>query len=135
MNAPINAFAERVHAAMKDARLQSALEHLKEGFQIRRANAFSQLFDPEGLRVQANAIRASSLSRLDELLMQFESQVQANGGQVHWARDAAEGRAIVTQILKEAGAKTVTKGKSMVTEEIELNPHLESEGITPVETD
>src|SRR5215470_13235446 len=113
MNAPVKSFTERARAAMQDKRLQSSLDHLKEGFQVRRSNAFAQLFDPEGLRMQANAIRAASLSRLDELLLQFESQVEANGGQVHWARDAAEGRAIITRILKEAAAKTVTKGKSM----------------------
>jgi len=135
MNAPAKPFADRVHAALRDARLQSSLEHLKAGFQVRRADAFAQLSDPEGLRVQANAIRASALSRLDELLTQFEAAVQANGGHVHWARDAAEARAIVTRILKESGAKTVTKGKSMVTEEIELNAHLLAEGIEPIETD
>jgi hypothetical protein len=51
------------------------------------------------------------------------------------ARDANEARAIVTRILKDAGVKSVTKGKSMVTEEIELNAHLLAESITPVETD
>jgi L-lactate dehydrogenase complex protein LldF len=134
MNAPQN-FHERAHKALQDARLQSSLAHLKEGFQVRRANAFAELFDPEGLRTQANAIRSAALSRLDELLTQFEARVTANGGRVHWARDAQEARSVVTRILKDAGAKTVTKGKSMVTEEIELNAHLATEGITPVETD
>jgi L-lactate dehydrogenase complex protein LldF len=134
MNAP-QTFHERAHAALQDTRLQSSLVHLKEGFQVRRANAFAQLFDAEGLRTQANAIRAAALSRLDELLTQFEARVQGNGGQVHWASDANEARAIVTRILKDAGVKSVTKGKSMVTEEIELNAHLLAESITPVETD
>ena len=131
----MNAFPEQARSALKDGRLQHALEHLKEGFQVRRANAFAQLFDPEGLREQARLIRNAALTHLDELLLQFESKVQANGGHVHWARDAAEARDIVTRILKERGAKTVTKGKSMVTEEIELNPHLVREGIKPIETD
>jgi L-lactate dehydrogenase complex protein LldF len=69
------------------------------------------------------------------LLLQFEAQVQGAGGIVHWARDAAEAREIITRVLKECGAKTVTKGKSMVTEEIELNAHLAAQGIAPVETD
>jgi L-lactate dehydrogenase complex protein LldF len=128
-------FQQRAHTALQDARLQSSLAHLKEGFQVRRANAFAQLFDPEGLRTQASAIRASALSRLDELLTQFEAKVEATGGHVHWARDAAEARVLITRMLKEVGAKAVTKGKSMVTEEIELNPHLAKEGIAPVETD
>jgi L-lactate dehydrogenase complex protein LldF len=129
------AFPEAARAALKNARLQSALTHLKEGFQVRRANAFAALSDPEALREQGRAIRQSALSRLDELLLQFESAVQASGGLVQWARDAEEARQIVTRILKDAGAKRVTKGKSMVTEEIELNAHLAKNGIVPIETD
>src|SRR6202000_3370835 len=61
--------------------------------------------------------------------------VVARGGTVHWARDAGEARRLILAILQDAGAKTVTKGKSMVTEEIALNPFLEDNGIVPVETD
>ncbi len=128
-------FPEDARAALRNPRLQSALGHLKEGFQVRRANAFAALPDPEALREAGSAIREAALSRLDELLIQFEAKVQMAGGTVHWARDAAEARAIVTKILFERGARAVTKGKSMVTEEIELNAHLKAHGIHPVETD
>jgi L-lactate dehydrogenase complex protein LldF len=129
-------FPRQARAALHDARLQGALAHLKEGFQLKRAAAFAGFPIPfEVLREQGRAIRDSALSQLDTLLVQFESQVKTAGGHVHWARDAAEARDIVTRILKESGAKTVTKGKSMVTEEIELNAHLGAHGITPVETD
>jgi L-lactate dehydrogenase complex protein LldF len=133
--APNAAFRSEVRTALENTRLQGALKHLKEGFQVKRAQAFAGLSDPEGLREAGRAIRASALSRLDELLTEFEGRVKENGGHVHWARDAAEARDIITGILNEAGAKTVTKGKSMVSEEIELNAHLSSHGITPIETD
>src|SRR6185503_15074971 len=42
---------------------------------------------------------------------------------------------IVLQILREVGAKSVIKGKSMVSEEIGLNPFLQANGIEPIETD
>jgi len=129
-------FPQAARAALRNERLQGALTHLKEGFQLKRAAAFAAYPIPfENLREQGRAIRDSALSQLDTLLLQFEAQVQAAGGHVHWARDAAEGREIITRILKDSGAKTVTKGKSMVTEEIELNPHLAANGITPIETD
>jgi L-lactate dehydrogenase complex protein LldF len=128
-------FPQAARAALADTRLQSALKHLKEGFQVKRADALAGLFDVEGLREYARAIRAHALSNLDELLMQLESRVTANGGHVHWARDGAEACDIITAILKERGARTVTKGKSMVSEEIELNAHLEKNGLTPIETD
>ena len=54
---------------------------------------------------------------------------------MHWCSDADEARAAVLEICREAGARTVTKGKSMIAEEIGINDHLEAHGITPVETD
>lgn len=128
-------FPDAAKVALADTRLQSALKHLKEGFQVKRADALAGLADVEGLREAARAIRAHALSHLDELLVQFEERVTANGGHVHWARDAAEAREIITRILNERGARAVTKGKSMVSEEIELNAHLEKCGIAPIETD
>jgi L-lactate dehydrogenase complex protein LldF len=135
VSASTTTFKENAREALSNPRLQSALSHLKEGFQVRRANAFAGLPDPEALREAGREIRESALSRLDELLVQFESNVMASGGRVHWASDAAEARAIITAILAEHGAHTVTKGKSMVTEEIELNAHLKANAILPVETD
>ncbi len=135
MTANPRAFPDNASAALRDTRLQGALKNLKAGFQVKRAHAFEALPDPEAMRETARAIRAVALSRLDELLIQFEAKVQANGGHVHWARDGAEARAIVTRILAEQGARSVTKGKSMVTEEIGLNAHLQANGIMPVETD
>src|SRR5262249_44177780 len=46
-----------------------------------------------------------------------------------------DAKAIVLDICKRLGARTVTKGKSMIGEEIGLNDHLEANGIAPVETD
>ena len=58
-----------------------------------------------------------------------------SGGQVHFAPSAADARDIVLKLCQEAGARLVTKGKSMVSEEIGLNAHLEAAGIEVVETD
>ncbi|MSP94852.1 MAG: iron-sulfur cluster-binding protein [Alphaproteobacteria bacterium] len=135
MSTDAREFPQGAHKALRDPRLQSSLLNLREGFQTKRAVAFAGLADPEGLREQARAIRASALGRLDELLLQFEARVTANGGHVHWARDADEARRIITAILKERGARAVSKGKSMVSEEIELNAHLTANGIAPIETD
>jgi L-lactate dehydrogenase complex protein LldF len=129
-------FPAAAGAALKNPRLQVSLAHLKDGFQLKRAAAFAASPVPfERLREQGQAIRAAALSRLPELLLEFEARVKAAGGEVHWAPDATAARDMVTRILKDRNARTVTKGKSMVTEEIELNAHLSANGITPVETD
>jgi L-lactate dehydrogenase complex protein LldF len=135
MNQDPRDFREGAHDALGDPRLQQALGRIKTHFQMGRSYAASLYPDFEGLREQGRAIRDHALSRLDTLLEMFEARVNASGGHVHWARDAAEAREIILAILKEAGAKTVTKGKSMVTEEIALNPFLEANGLVPIETD
>ncbi len=54
---------------------------------------------------------------------------------MHWARDAAEARAIAIQLVKQSGSNEVIKIKSMTTEEIGLNHGLEAAGIHAYETD
>ncbi len=89
----------------------------------------------EEIRDRARAIRLHSLRHLDRLLDRFADELEATGGKVHWAADDAEARLITARILEEAGARLVVKSKSMVTEEVELNRHLESLGLEVVETD
>ena len=59
----------------------------------------------------------------------------AQGGQVHYAVTAADAQDLILDICRKLKARTVTKGKSMVAEEIGLNDFLQQHGITPVETD
>jgi L-lactate dehydrogenase complex protein LldF len=135
VNADPRAFKDQAHAALNDAALKGALGRLKTHFALRRRDAALRYGDFEALRDAGKAIRDHAIANLDTLLETFERNVTARGGVVHWARDAAEARDVVLQILREAGARTVTKGKSMVSEEIGLNAHLEAAGLVPVETD
>src|SRR5205807_1390482 len=82
------------------------------------------------LREEGRAIKDHVLAYLDFYLELYERNVAASGGHVHWARTAEEARAAILDICHAASAKIVTKGKSMVPEEIALNEHLEANGIT-----
>ncbi len=135
MNHDPRAFPEAAHAALNDDGLRRALGRLKSHFALRRQEAVARYGDFESLREAGRAVRDYTLANLDSLLITFERNVVARGGQVHWARDAAEARGVILEILRDVGARTVTKGKSMVTEEIALNPYLEANGLIPVETD
>jgi L-lactate dehydrogenase complex protein LldF len=75
------------------------------------------------------------MARLDELLEELERAVTAWGGQVLWARDAAQARRLILNVAREHGVKTVVKAKSMTTEEIGLNPALSAAGLQTTETD
>jgi L-lactate dehydrogenase complex protein LldF len=136
MNQNPRDFPAASKAALADAGLKTALGRLKTHFAAGRTLAVARFDgDWDGLREQGRAIRDYALTHLDALLEQFERAVAARGGHVHWARDAKEARQIILQILKATGAQRITKGKSMVSEEIALNPFLERYGIIPVETD
>lgn len=76
-----------------------------------------------------------AVEHLHDSLLQFETQAKKNGVEVMWAADAAEAREMIGLICREYDARTVVKSKSMVTEEIHLNPFLEDLGIESVETD
>jgi len=128
-------FRENATLALRNKGLQQALGGVKHGFVANRARARANLPEFEQLRDQAKAIKEHTLSHLDLYLEEYEKKVVQSGGHVHWAPTAADARDTILAICRKAGAKTVTKGKSMVGEEIAINDHLEAAGIKPVETD
>ena len=130
-----HAFQAKSRRALADDNLQAAMGMLRRGFPARRAAAIARLPEFEALRDEGIAIKNHVLQHIDFYLETFERNVIAAGGQVHWCRDAAEARATVLALCRALDAKTVTKGKSMIGEEIAINEHLEAHGITPVETD
>ena len=91
--------------------------------------------DRPALRRLARDIRAHAVANLPELVARFADACEAAGTQVHFAADAAEANRIVVGICNDAGARLAVKSKSMLSEEIELNPALEAAGIEVVETD
>ncbi len=128
-------FKQRAAEALQDPILQRALNRARGGFVDKRAAAIADLPEFDALREDAARLKDHILDHLDYYLERYEQAVQRHGGRVHWARDAAEARRIVIDICRNAKARTVCKGKSMVSEEIGLNAALEAEGMEVVETD
>ena len=127
-------FKLNVHEALGDPRLQRAMSHAGN-LVPRRASAAERLPEFEALRDSARDIKNHTLAHLDLYLEAYEKRVTEAGGHVHWARDAEEARQIFLKLCAERGAKRVTKGKSMISEEIGLNEALEAQGIEAIETD
>jgi L-lactate dehydrogenase complex protein LldF len=128
-------FKRNAARALADGQLQKALGNVKQGFIDKRQKAIEKLPEFEDLRDSARDIKNHTLEHLDLYLEAYEDKVKASGGHVHFARNAEEARDVILAICRDAGARTVTKGKSMIAEEIGINGHLESNGIVPVETD
>ncbi len=128
-------FAGNARIALNDENLKQALDKMKSGFVDKRTAAAERLPEFEALRDNARDIKNHTLENLDYYLEKFEQRATEHGGCVHWCRTAEEARATILQICRDVNAKTVTKGKSMIAEELDLNTYLEENGITPVETD
>lgn len=128
-------FDQNVRDGLANDKLQEALGKLAHGFPIKRLEAMARLPEFEQLRDDARAIKEHTLANLPSYLERYEKKVLESGGKVHWAADAAEARDIILGICRDVDAKTVTKGKSMISEEIAVNEHLEANGVQPIETD
>jgi Uncharacterized conserved protein containing a ferredoxin-like domain len=128
-------FNDEAKLALADANLQKALAGMDDTFVAWRASAVERLPEFEALRDAAKGIKDHALANLDFYLERFADNVEPGGGKVHWCGDADAARAAVLAICRRVGARTVTKGKTMIGEEIAINEHLEANGITPVETD
>ena len=130
-------FSSASAAAMANPQLRRALDRVGSGFDVARRNAIAEVSEEtwDQWRDQARDIKIHTLEHLDYYLEMLHDNVTAAGGQVHFAKDAAEANSIVAQLAESRGVKVATKSKSMVSEELELNPVLESLGVDVYETD
>jgi L-lactate dehydrogenase complex protein LldF len=131
----MSSFPEAARIALGDDQLRRNLRNATTAIRDKRARVVAEVPDWDELREAGRAIKAEVMGRLDEYLLQFEESVQAAGGHVHWARDAAEANAIVLDVARAHGVTEVVKVKSLTTDEIRLNDGLAAGGVQAVETD
>jgi iron-sulfur cluster protein len=124
------------------ARLHDIIEREGEtiGTNTRTVNQLSsfaiQQFDSyEELRSAARDIKEEAIENLPTLIDRVDAAVEAHGGEVHIAQSAADANRIVEEIMDRKDAETLAKSKSMTTEEISVNDHLETAGYEVIETD
>ncbi|MFN3006807.1 LutB/LldF family L-lactate oxidation iron-sulfur protein [Mycolicibacterium wolinskyi] len=128
-------FPSAARTALANSQLRRNIGHATHTIRAKRLRAVAECADWEELRAAGSAIKQDVMARLPELLEQLERNVTERGGVVHWARDADEANRIVTDLIRATGSDEVVKVKSMATQEIGLNEHLEAEGIAAFETD
>jgi L-lactate dehydrogenase complex protein LldF len=131
---PVNQ-ARNAEAFLEDTVHEERLDKLLWLMRTRRDAAARQVPEWEELRTLASEIKEHTLTNLSDYLIEFESQATTNGVTVHWARDAHEHNQIVYNLLAERQISTLVKSKSMLTEECELRPFLETRNIRVTETD
>ena len=125
-------FKARSGQKLADLRLQKNLKRLSQKFVTARSVAIQEI-DFEATRSAAVERRDRAIARLDLYLEIFERNAQAVGATVLFAESAAEASQMVVEIARRHEARTVTKSKSMVSEEMALNDALRAAGVEPVD--
>ena len=128
-------FPEAARLELARATQRENLRRATTAIRTKRDQHVAEVDDWESLRTAAQQIKDRVIRHLDSYLLQAESAMTAAGVTVHWAGNAEEANRIVAGIAKDRGVDEVVKIKSMVTQEIGLNEHLEAEGIAAWETD
>lgn len=120
--------------ALRDALLRRSMSNATEVFARKRAEAVAD--SPfEEWRQQASEMRSDVLASLSAYVDRFARNATKAGAIVYRVGDAQSARELIAHILKDRQVRNVVKSKSMVTEEIGLNHHLEAKGFNVVETD
>ncbi len=129
---PLN---EAITEAIADSRKQDSLFRCMKRGRDTRADRLVSLPGGAAFRAEVKAIKERCIACQDDLLARFIANAEKRGVKVHVAKDAADAIAYSLRVAKEVGAKTISKSKSLTTEEIEINYPLEAAGYRVVETD
>lgn len=128
-------FHARVTAALESPTLKTAIGRTTDNAERKRAAALAGFPEFDQARGLGKRIKDHVIANLDHYLVEFERNALASGAKVHWASTASEASQIVVALCREAGARRVTRVKSMLGEEIGLPHALDEAGIERVETD
>lgn len=131
----MSGFRDRSAQALADPVLRQAMKNASGKFVEKREEIWAELPDVQALRLRAAWCRRRAITRLREMWERFAETAEQAGVTIHWAGDAEEARSVIVGLCRRLGGPLVAKSKSMMTEEIELNPALEKAGIEVVETD
>jgi iron-sulfur cluster protein len=129
-----SAFKESIESAVHNPTLTGALGRFSETYLGSRAKAYEGV-DFEAVRTQIAAVKGGAATHLDELADQFKRNAEARGAKVFRASNPDQVNDYILKLAKANGVEFIVKSKSMASEEIHLNKHLEAEGIHVSETD
>jgi L-lactate dehydrogenase complex protein LldF len=136
----VKAFPARYRDALEDPNIRSGLLGFQRSWREARDAEMLHLEAQAGvsfdeLRNRLASIKDQIIADPREHLDRFAERASAAGAQVVEVDGAHAANDYLGTLCQERGIRLVTKGKSMLTEEIGLNTYLEAKGVTAVETD
>ena len=128
-------FKARSREVVSNPHLRKSFRGAMDYLMTRRAAQFESPEVFASMRATGEAIRQYSLAHLPDLLEKLESRLTSLGVQVHYAENADQANQIFLAIAQQHQATRLIKGKSMVSEEIELNHEMARHGVNCLESD
>ena len=128
------AFKESIDKAIHNSNLTGALGRFSEAYREGRAKAYEGI-DFEALRTEIAAVKGGAATHLDELAEEFKKNAESRGAKVFRAGNPGQVNDYILKLAKANGVELIVKSKSMASEEIHLNQHLEAQGVQVSETD
>ena len=125
----------KLQEVVRNPIMREALERAMTRFVEGRALALEGLGDFQEWVDRCREMKDRALEKSQELWDKVKEEVEARGGTFYLALDAQAAKEYIGRLAQESGGNLVVKGKSITSEEIELNPYLESLGMEVVETD
>ncbi|AHH16813.1 putative iron-sulfur protein [Nocardia nova SH22a] len=128
-------FPQAARTATADEQLRANVHRATHTIRAKRDALIDERPDWQQLRTAAAAVKDEVLAHLDGYLEQLAEAVESAGGVVHWAVDADEANAVITELVRATGETEIVKAKTMLSEEIGLDEALAAAGIDTRETD
>lgn len=125
---------KKIKKALQNDVMRGALDRFQDAYPGARAAAYGDM-DFEQLRDRICETKSRTVHNIEAIADRFEEEAVKRGTKVF---RAATGQDVVNYVINLAKQKDITyvaKAKSMLSEEIHLNHHLEAVGIQAKETD
>lgn len=113
----------------------NAFQNASESFFSSLRLAFDRFPDTAKLAAEVRKIKENSLENLEYLIDVATQNLERNGIDVFFAKDALDARRYILEELSGVKERTIVKSKSMTLKEIGLRYFLEKEGFEVWETD
>ena len=126
--------AESARSLAERPGVRAAVTSATDHSNVNRGRAYGEIH-AERWRDWARDVKTHLLTHLDRYLEEAEARLTANGVHVHWAETAGDALTALRGIVREHDLKRAIKGKSMLTEELGVNAHLEGLGVHVREAD
>lgn len=126
-------YMKLIYKTRRDRFTRTALRRAVDAFRVARDSALQAFPYVEEEKKKLQETKDFVIKHLDDFIDKTEKMVKTMHGNFHFAKDEKEALKVLKKLT--GTGKTIVKGKSITSEEIDMNENLEKWGNTVYETD